>query len=91
VQVVHAAGQSSGGGRSPLRKFLMACNAVRHLRARGTLRQWLGWLLCDVLAWPLVLASGPRPALAKLRGTWAGLVGHQASAADVGRYLPPRR
>ena len=35
VRIVHSAGQSSGGGRSPLRKYLMACNAVRFLRRRG--------------------------------------------------------
>jgi GT2 family glycosyltransferase len=87
VRVEHAAGQSSGGGRSPLRKFLMACNAVRYLRARGTAMGWLGWLCCDVLAWPLALAAGPRAAWAKACGTWAGLRGHRASAADVDRWL----
>jgi GT2 family glycosyltransferase len=88
VRVEHAAGQSSGGGRSPLRKFLMACNAVRYLRTRGTTKAWAAWLLFDVLLWPLTFATGPRPALAKLRGTLAGLRGHRASAADVQRLLP---
>ena len=87
VRVEHAAAQSSGGGRSPLRKFLMACNAVRFLRARGTFAGWLGWLCCDVLLWPLALLAGPRAAWAKLCGTWAGLFGHRASAADVARWL----
>lgn len=87
VQVVHAAGSSSGGGRSPLRKFLMACNAVRYLRSRGTVRTFAAWLLFDVLLWPLVLLSGPRAAWAKLRGTIAGCRGHRANAADVQRYL----
>ena len=87
VRVEHAAGQSSGGGRSPLRKFLMACNAVRYLKAHGNLRSWLGWLFWDVLGWPLVLASGPRAAWAKWCGTWAGLRGHRAGAHDVQRWL----
>lgn len=87
VQVEHAAGSSSGGGRSPLRKYLMACNALRHLRARGTARGWLAWLCCDVLLAPLALRSGPRAAWAKWRGTLAGLLGHRASAADVARFL----
>jgi N-acetylglucosaminyl-diphospho-decaprenol L-rhamnosyltransferase len=87
VRVEHAAGQSSGGGRSPLRKFLMACNAVRYLRAHGTAAGWLGWLCCDVLGWPLAFAAGPRAAWAKACGTWAGLRGHRASAADVDHWL----
>ncbi|HEB53522.1 MAG TPA: glycosyltransferase family 2 protein [bacterium] len=87
VQVEHHAGSSSGGGRSPLRKFLMACNAVRYLKACGGAQGWLGWFVFDVLLWPLAFARGPRAACAKLRGTVAGLCGHRASAADVIRYL----
>ena len=90
VPVVHAAGSSSGGGRSPLRKFLMACNAVRYLRARGTAKAWAAWLVFDVLLWPLALLSGPRAALAKLRGTIAGIRGHRAGAADVDRLMGSR-
>ncbi len=90
VRVEHAAGQSSGGGRSPLRKYLMACNAVRYLRRRGTVRTWAAWFLFDVLLWPLLVMSGPQAAWAKLRGTLAGLGGHRASAADVERFLPSR-
>lgn len=87
VRVEHLGGQSSGGGRSPLRKFLMACNAVRFLKARGTAKAWAGWLLFDVLLWPVTFVTGPSAAWAKLRGTFAGLRGHRASAADVGRFL----
>lgn len=89
VRVTHTAGQSSGGGRSPLRKFLMANNAVRHLRARGTPKLWFGFVVFEVLLWPLALLSGPRAAIAKLQGTLAGLRGHRASAADVERFLVP--
>jgi len=88
VRVEHAPGQSSGGGRSPLRKFLMACNSVRWLRRRGTLRTWAAFCLFDVLGWPLAVLAGPRAAWAKLRGTLAGLAGHRANASDVERYLP---
>lgn len=87
VRVEHFGGQSSGGGRSPLRKFLMACNAVRYLKARGTLKGWSGWLLFDVLLWPITCLMGPRAAWAKLLGTVAGLRGHRAGASDVERLL----
>jgi len=87
VRVRHLGGQSSGGGRSPLRKFMMACNAVRFLKAHGSARAWLGWIVFDVLLWPLTLLSGPAAARAKLRGTWRGLLGHRASREDVVRYL----
>jgi len=88
VQVQHLGGQSSGGGRSPLRKFLMACNAVRFLKTRGTFKAWLGWFVFDVLLWPITFATGPRAAWAKMRGTLAGLAGHTATAKDVDRFLP---
>jgi GT2 family glycosyltransferase len=87
VRVVHDAGQSSGGGRSPLRKFLMACNAVRYLRERGTVSSWVALVVFDVVLWPLALLTGPRAALAKLRGMLAGFGGHRAGADDVRRYL----
>jgi GT2 family glycosyltransferase len=87
VRVEHLAGQSSGGGRSPLRKFLMACNAVRFLKRYGTLTGWAGWFVFDVVLWPLALAVGPRAAWAKLCGTIAGVRGHRAGAGDVARWL----
>jgi GT2 family glycosyltransferase len=89
VRVTHAAGQSSGGGRSALRKFLMANNSLRYLRRAGTLSQWAAFLLFDVLLLPLGLLATPRAAWAKACGILAGLRGHRASAADVGRWLPP--
>lgn len=87
VRVEHLGGQSSGGGRSPLRKFFMACNAVRYLRAHGSLKAWVGWILLDVMLWPLTLLVGSKSAWAKLRGTLAGLFGHTANAQDVVRFL----
>ncbi|MBM3972600.1 MAG: glycosyltransferase [Planctomycetes bacterium] len=86
VRIEHAAGQSAGGERSPARKFLMACNAVRSLRAHGSPCAWLAWFVCDVLGWPLALLQGPRGAWAKLCGTLAGLRGHRAGATDVARW-----
>jgi GT2 family glycosyltransferase len=87
VRVQHLGGQSSGGGRSPLRKFFMACNAVRYLKAHGSAKAWAGWLVFDVLLWPITFAMGPAAAWAKMRGTMAGLSGHKANANDVVRFL----
>lgn len=87
VRVVHASGASSGGRRSELRKYLMAGYAVAALREVGHARAWLAWLLFDVLLWPLALVGGVRPALAKLRGTLAGLRGHLPTRSDLTRYL----
>jgi GT2 family glycosyltransferase len=87
VRIEHAAGQSAGGAKSAARKFLMACNAVRSLRVRRSMRAWLAWLVCDVLGWPLTLAQGPKLAWAKLCGTVAGLRAHRAGAGDVARWL----
>ena len=89
VRAVHAAGLSSGGGRSPLRKLMMGVNSVRYLRAHGTVSLWAAFWLFEVLLWPLTLLSGtpPRSALAKLRGIVRGLCGGRVSAADV-RGIP---
>ena len=42
-------------------------------------------LLFDVLLWPLALVTGPRAAMAKLRGTFAGLVGRPVGEHRGGR------
>jgi GT2 family glycosyltransferase len=88
VQVVHQGTVSSGGGRSPLRKYLMALNGVRYLKRAGSASQWAAFVLLDLLLWPLLLLSNERPAaFAKLRGMVAGLRGRRASRADVERYV----
>ncbi len=89
VSVTHDPSLSSGGGRSPLRKYIQAANSVRYLREHGTTGQWLGFLILDGIGWPFTLIgpTGPRAAFAKARGMWAGLRGRQVSAKDVQRYL----
>jgi GT2 family glycosyltransferase len=90
IRVVHEASSSSGGGVSPLRKYLSGVNTVRFLRGHGRVRDWLSFVLFDVLLWPLSLVTGtpPRAALAKLRGLADGLIGRNVSARDVARYHP---
>ncbi len=54
---------------------------------RGTPAAWAGWLVFDVLLWPLALLTGPGIAWAKLRGTCAGLFGKPVAAVDVEALL----
>lgn len=86
VRVVHDAGTSSGGARSPLRKFMMGVNVVRFLRTHGRVRDWVAFALFECLLWPLSLASGVGAACAKARGILRGLRGGRVTVADVGRY-----
>jgi GT2 family glycosyltransferase len=87
--ITHDASLSTGGGVSPRRKLMSAVNSVRFLRRHGTPGRWAAFVLCDVLALPLVLLAtllrgrSLRPVLAKARGVWLGLRGHQLSAKDV--------
>lgn len=87
LRVEHDASASSGGGRSPMRKYMTACNAARYLREHGTFRLWAAFVLFDLLGWPLAMLTGtpPRAAWAKARGAWAGLFGRRVTVQDVTR------
>jgi GT2 family glycosyltransferase len=92
IRVTHAASSSSGGGRSPLRKYMSAVNTVRWLRAHGRARDWFAFVLFEIVLFPLTFVSGtsPRAAWAKLVGTLAGLRGARVTASDVERWLQTR-
>jgi GT2 family glycosyltransferase len=92
----HSGSSASGGGASPLRKFLMAANTPRFLRTARSPRLWLSFVCFDVLAWPLVAGvsllrgRGLASPLAKARGIVWGLRGHRPGPADVQHYLGSR-
>jgi GT2 family glycosyltransferase len=88
TRVTHLSSASSGGGRSPLRKYMSGVNSVRYLRRHGTLRQWCAFALFECALWPLTWLSGTpwRAVLAKGRGIGAGLAGRRVTAADVARW-----
>lgn len=90
-RVVHEPSGSSGGGRSPLRKFMSAANTVRYLRTHGTPRLWAAFWCFDVLLWPLSFLSGTpwRAAAAKIRGLAVGLGGRPIDRSDVEHYAKP--
>ncbi len=92
----HEGTVASGGGVSPLRKFLMGVNTPRFLRAARSPRLWLSFLLFDLLgAFPAICVSlldpgGRRAQVAKLRGSLKGVFGYEASEKDVRHYLGER-
>lgn len=86
VAVTHLGGASAGGSRSPLRKYLMAKNAVRYLRRHGSFATWSALVLLDLPTLPLLWLRSPRAAWAKLCGLCAGLLGRPSTAADVARW-----
>ena len=61
----------------------MARYAVRYLRDHGRPSTWAGWLLFDILLWPLTLVTNPTTAIAKLRGTFAGLTDRTITSKDI--------
>jgi len=83
VSVVHESGGSSGGRRSPMRKFMQAANSVHYLRRHGSVGQWLALLFWDVLLGPLALAGGLRQGWGKMRGVWFGLCGGRVDERHV--------
>jgi GT2 family glycosyltransferase len=71
--VVHEGSQASGGGYTPLRKYLNALGSWALLRKHGSPMRWATFLLCDVLTAPGALIYGmlrhrPGAAWWKLRG-----------------------
>lgn len=86
VRVTHLGGASAGGGRSPLRKYLMAKNSLRFLKTHGSLKQWIALLLLDVMSLPVLLVLRPRAFVAKASGLLAGFVGSSSTASDVTRW-----
>ena len=85
LRATHSAGMSSGGGRSPLRKFLMGRNAVLFARKHGGFRLWSAVIVFEIMLWPLSLfrGAGLRSAFAKARGVWRGLTCGSVGPADV--------
>ncbi len=91
----HAASASTGGGYTPARKYMNAVNSVHFLKRHGSLRGWLGFVVFDVLLWPLALvrataAGRPGAAFAKLRGIFDGLCGVPVTPERIQRYLRDR-
>lgn len=92
-RVVHLGSYASGGGYTPLRKYLNALGSVHLLRKHGSPSRWTRFLLCDVLTVPLALLYGflrRRPAAAwwKVVGLWDGFQGRRFGGVRRARLLP---
>lgn len=93
----HSGSSASGGGASPLRKFMMGVNTPRFLRAARSPRLWASFLLFDVLLLPFVCLASlvrgrwPHGPLAKGRGILLGALGHAPGPRDVDTYLRRRQ
>ncbi len=91
-RVEHFSSSSSGGGYTALRKYLNAFGSRRLLEKHATVRQWVKFLLCDVLSLPLALGRGvllgqTRAALWKLRGLIDGFRGRPLDPDLVARLV----
>jgi len=85
---LHDASASTGGGKSPRRKYMMGLNSVWFLRAHGSPGRWLSFVLFDVLTLPLLFIAGLltgqlKSAIAKALGILAGLSGRRVTAASI--------
>ncbi len=86
----HGGSLASGGGASPLRKYLMGLNSVRFVRRNGGIGLYMTFFVVEILAWPLGLvvhALGKpgrlRAHLSKGKGLLHGLLGRKANAAVI--------
>jgi GT2 family glycosyltransferase len=88
--VYHRSSSATGGGYTPLRKYLNAVNSIAFMRRYGTPGRWLRFLASDVATLPLlVLSAAARGrtgiAWAKVCGIIDGFKGVQISAELVAR------
>jgi GT2 family glycosyltransferase len=91
--VVHEGSASSGGGYTPLRKYLNARNGFVLLRKHGTFRRWCRFVAGDVLTLPLALVYAalrgrPSAALWKARGLVDGMRRRPFEGARRAALLP---
>jgi GT2 family glycosyltransferase len=86
----HSGAGSTGGGYSRGRKYLTAYGSVLYLKRHGTLSLWAGFLILDVVLWPVLLAVGVlggrgAAVLAKGRGMVHGFLGRPVDRGCVER------
>jgi len=91
--VLHEGSAASGGGYTPLRKYLSALGAFHLLRKHGTPARWCRFLAADVLTLPFALAYGalrgrPGAGVWKARGLVDGWRARPFTGARRASLLP---
>jgi len=86
----HASSTATGGGYNPRRKYMMGVNSVWFLRRHGGWREWLSFVVFDVLSLPFVWLAGlprgrGRAVCAKALGIAHGLAGRRVEPERLQR------
>ena len=88
VACYHAPSSATGGGYNPRRKYMQGVNSVHFLRTYGGTREWLRFVLFDVLTLPFLWIAGlfqgrAKAAIAKGVGIVHGLLGRRVEAKQL--------
>lgn len=76
----HKSSASTGGGYSPMRKYMVSYNLVLFLKKHSTPKRWAAFLIFEIILWPVLflwslLLGQSGAAIAKWRGTWSAIFG----------------
>lgn len=88
VACYHAPSSATGGGYNPRRKYMQGVNSIHFLRTYGGAREWLRFVVFDVLTLPLLWLAGlfqgrAKAAIAKGVGIVHGLRGRRVQAEQL--------
>jgi len=88
VACYHAPSSATGGGYNPRRKYMQGVNSIHFLRTYGGTREWLRFVVFDVLTLPFLWLGGlfqgrAKAAIAKGVGIVHGLLGRRVNAEQL--------
>lgn len=84
----HAFSASTGGGYSPMRKYMAAYNLVLFLKKHRSFDRWAAFIVFEILLWPVLylwslIRGQSHVAIAKWKGTWSALLGMPMKRPDA--------
>jgi GT2 family glycosyltransferase len=88
LAVRHGTSRATGGGYNPRRKWMMGVNSIWFLRRHAGTREWMRFVVFDVLSLPFLLVGGvfhgrAKAVVAKAVGIWDGMRGKRVCARDI--------